>query len=191
MALSTEDLYDKALTMSGNVEDNFLELGRSLRQLLARDPELFKQVVEKSDLGRRKAYYLVEVSAAFDPLKFSRTRLSKLGWSKLQILARHVKQDNIEELVKLAENATNRQLERLMAGEAPMKNARCVLLYFSPKQYDELETALLHHGGKRAGRGIVDKEKALISVVRKVLGGMGLQKHDEPVPELVHSEEDE
>jgi hypothetical protein len=54
MALSTEDLYDKAKALSGDVEDNFLELGRSLRQLLDRDPELFKKIVAKTNLGRRE-----------------------------------------------------------------------------------------------------------------------------------------
>ena len=75
MALSTEDLYDKAKALSGDVEDNFLELGRSLRQLLDRDPELFKEIVAKTNLGRRKAYYLVEVSRIFDPLPIPRSRL--------------------------------------------------------------------------------------------------------------------
>jgi len=40
MPLSAEDIYEKALAMSVNVEDNFLDLGRQLRQLQDRDPEL-------------------------------------------------------------------------------------------------------------------------------------------------------
>jgi hypothetical protein len=41
VTLSTEDLIDKALALSGDVEDNFLELGKTLRQLMDRDPDLF------------------------------------------------------------------------------------------------------------------------------------------------------
>ncbi len=47
MTLSIEEIYDKALTLSLDVEDNFLELGRMLRQLIDRDPELFQQFVQK------------------------------------------------------------------------------------------------------------------------------------------------
>ena len=47
MTLSIEELYDRALALSSDVEDKFLELGRSLRQLLDRDPALFQQVVKK------------------------------------------------------------------------------------------------------------------------------------------------
>ena len=90
MALSTEDLYDKAKYLSGDVQDNFLELGRSLRQLLDRDPELFKKIVQKTKLGRRKAYCLVEVSRIFDPLTVPRSRLRKIGWTKLQLIGKHV-----------------------------------------------------------------------------------------------------
>ena len=45
MTIKIEELYDKALGLSADVEDNFLELGRTLRQLLDRDPDLFQQIV--------------------------------------------------------------------------------------------------------------------------------------------------
>jgi hypothetical protein len=168
MALSTEELYDKAKTLSGDVEDNFLELGRSLRQLLDRDPELFKKIVAKANLGRRKAYYLVEVSRIFDPLPVPRSRLRKIGWTKLQLIGKHIEPDNMEELLQLAESTNAKDLERHMRGEKPLGNAHCVLMYFSPKEYKELEEALIRNGGTRSGRGILNKEKALINVVRRV-----------------------
>lgn len=49
--------------MAADVENTFLELGRYPRQLLDRDPELFKKVVDKTPLKRRKAYYLVEAES--------------------------------------------------------------------------------------------------------------------------------
>jgi hypothetical protein len=83
MMMSIDELYDRVLALSANVEDTFLDLGRSLRQLLDRDPGLFQQIVKKGRLGRRRAYYLVEVSRKFDPLPISRARLKKIGWTKL------------------------------------------------------------------------------------------------------------
>jgi len=176
MPLSVEEIYEKALDMSKNVEDNFLELGRQLRQLQDRDPELFQKIIDKSDLGRRKAYYLVEVSKTFDPLPISRARLRKLGWTKCQIIGKYATKDNVEQLVELAENLPSKQLERQMRGETPMKNTHCVLMYFSPAQYKELEAALLANGAKRnpkGSRGLQGKEEALMKAIRKTAPGLG------------------
>ena len=115
--------------------------------------DLFQQIVKKGRLGRRKAYYLVEVSRKFEPLPISRARLKKIGWTKLQIIGQHVTKDNVEELVSLAEQLKTKQLERKMQGDEPLDNAHCVLMYFSPKQYAAFEGALLKNGGERSGRG--------------------------------------
>jgi hypothetical protein len=139
--ISVQELYDKALALSANVEDNFLELGRNLRQLLDRDSDLFQQVVNKGDLGRRNAYYIVEVSRIFDPLPIPRARLRKIGWTKLQLIGKHVTPSNLEDLLSLAESTSSKELERQMRGEKPPGNAHCVLMYFSPKDYTEVEEA--------------------------------------------------
>jgi len=81
MALSNDDLYDKALDLSKDFDDNFLDLAKTLRQLLDRDQEMFRDVWTKTNLGRRKAYYLVEVSRTFDSLPVGRARLKKIGWT--------------------------------------------------------------------------------------------------------------
>jgi hypothetical protein len=175
MTISIDELYDSALALSSDVEDKFLELGRSLRQLLDRDPSLFQQVVKKR-LGRRKAYYLVEVSRKFEPLPISRARLKKIGWTKLQIIGRLVTKDNVEELVNLAEQLKTKQLERKMRGEEPREEppseTHCVLMYLSPKQYAEFQEALLKNGAETSGRGIVGKEEALIKALRKAVPGL-------------------
>jgi len=170
--LKTEDLFDKAMALSKNVDDAFLELGRTLRQLQDREPQRFQDIVAKSDLGRRKAYYLVDVSRVFDPLQVSRARLRKVGWTKLAMIAKQVTQDNIDELLDLAEQNNAKELERMMRGEKPLGNSHCVLMYFSPKQYEEVEEALVHHGARKAerGRGLVEKEKALLKMIRKAMG---------------------
>jgi hypothetical protein len=172
MTLSTEALYNKATDLSSDVEDNFLELGKTLRQLMDRDPDLFHQIIQKTNLGRRKAYYLVEVSRIFDPLPVPRSRLRKIGWTKLQLIGKHIDAENLDELLQLAEDSNAKELERHMRGEKPLGNAHCVLMYFTPKQYAELESVLIQNGGQRSGRGIVDKEKALINALRKAVPGL-------------------
>jgi hypothetical protein len=168
MTPSNEALYDKAMSLSKDVEDNFLELGKSLRRLQDHDPELFQKIVAKTNLGRRKAYYLVEVSRTFDPLTVPRAPLRKIGWTKLQLIGKHVTPNNLDALLQLAEESNAKELERLMRGEKPLGNAHCVLMYFSPKQYAQLEDAMVKHGGVRSGRGIQNKEEAMLSMVRRL-----------------------
>jgi hypothetical protein len=132
MTKSIDQLYDRALVLSSDVEDKFLELGRSLRHLLDRDPDLFQQVVNKGRLGRRKAYYLVEVSRVFEPLPVPRSRLRKIGWTKLQLIGKHLDASNIDALLFMAEENSSKELERVLRGEKPLGDAHCVLMYFSP-----------------------------------------------------------
>lgn len=168
MALSNDDLYAKAVSLAKDFDDNFLDLAKTLRQLLDRDPQMFQDVYTKSDIGRRKAYYLVEISRAFDQLPASRARMKKIGWTKLQVMSKYVTKDNIDEMLGLAEEHSAKELESIMRGGKPTDNAHCVLMYFSPKQYDVLERAMLKNGGTRSGRGILDKEEALIAALKKL-----------------------
>ena len=54
MTEGTDALDEKALELSANVPDNFLELGRALSRLYDRDPNLFRQLAAKSNMGLRK-----------------------------------------------------------------------------------------------------------------------------------------
>ena len=166
MAVSDEQLFESALGLAKNIDDTFLDLGKQLAMLHDRDRRLFSKLVTKSGLGSRKAYYLVEIHRAFYGLGVSRTRLKKIGWTKLQVIAKKVTKHNVDELLDLCESHTARQLAVLLRGEKPITNAHCVLMYFTPKQYAELEDALKEHGAKKAGRGLLDKEDALIRLIR-------------------------
>jgi hypothetical protein len=162
MALSTEDIYSRALELSGHVEETFLDLGKHLRQLQDRDPDLFQKIVDKSNLGRRKAYYLVDISNAFAKLTVSPSRLKKIGWTKLSLIAKKVTQSNVEDMLELCEGNTAKQIEQRLKGAEMSDNSRCVLMYFTPQQYEQFEEAVLHNGGSKSGRGLLNKEQALI-----------------------------
>lgn len=133
MTEGTDELYAKALELSANIPDNFMELGRALAQLYDLDPELFRRLASTSNMGRRRAYYLVEVSRTFEPLATPCDRLRKIGWPKLQLIAQHVTPNTWEAVLRLAEDMTAKDLERHMRRKKPLGNAHCVLMYFSPK----------------------------------------------------------
>jgi hypothetical protein len=144
MTEGTDELYDKALELSDNVPANFLELGEALAQLYDLDPELFRQLAAKSNMGLRRAYYLIEVSRTVEALAIPRDQLGKIGWPKLQLIANHLTPSTLDALLPLAEQSTVNDLEhRLRGWKKPAGNAHCVLMYFSPKSYEELEKTLV------------------------------------------------
>jgi hypothetical protein len=169
LAITDQELYTRTLDLSTqSIEENFLDLGKAMRQLLERDAELFKKIVDISRLGSRKAYYLVNISQWFEGMPIPRKRLLAVGWTKLMVIGRHVTKDNVAELVTLAENNNVKQLEALMRGEAPKDNASCFLAYFDPKDYKVLEETMIQYGGgRRSGRGIENKEEALMKIIRR------------------------
>ena len=170
MAVSTDDLYQKSVTM-GLVEDNFLELGKTLRQLQDRDRRLFAKSVNVSGLGLRKAYYLITIARQFDGLAVPKARLRKIGWTKLQALGPYVTAQNLEELLAMAESLSTMALKTALRGDDPRANSHCVLMYFSPEQYSVFEAALMKAGAQKNGKNgksISDKETALIKILGPV-----------------------
>jgi hypothetical protein len=123
MTAITDALYDKALELSANVPDNFMD-------------------------------HLIEGSRTVEALAIPRDQLRKIGWSKLQLIAKHVTLDTLDAFLQLAEDTTAKDLERHLRGEKPAGNAHRVLKYFSPKQYKQLEGALAPYGGAPSGSAI-------------------------------------
>jgi hypothetical protein len=171
MTEGTDALYEKAFELSAKVPDNFLVLGRAMARLYNRDPDLFRQLAAKSNMGLRKAYHLVEVSRAVDALAIPRDQLGKIGWPKLQLIAKHLTPNTLDALLRLAEESTVKDLELHARGwKRPGGNAHCMLRYFSPKSYEQLEDTLVSNGAA-ASAGAVKKSGAavsrLISAVRR------------------------
>lgn len=157
----------KAELIASFIGDNFIEAARHLREVQDETPELFAMVVKHTGIGMRKAYYLAEIDRRFRKLGVDRNRLRKIGWTKVQIIGRHINKTNLEELLSLAEKHTAYELNALMRGEEPHPDTRCVVLYFTPEQYEAFEKAVLANGGVKSGRGLLGKEEALVKALAK------------------------
>jgi hypothetical protein len=92
-------------------------------------------------------------------------RLNKIGWTNLQIIARHVTPDTCEKLLQLAETHTAKNLEKIMRGEEPILGGRSVLLFFTEEQFATFSQAILMHGSIANGDGFIGKEAALIAAL--------------------------
>ena len=80
----------KAELIASFIGDNFIEAARYLREVQDEAPELFATVVKHTGIGMRKAYYLAEIDRRFRKLGVDRNRLRKIGWTKVQIIGRHI-----------------------------------------------------------------------------------------------------
>lgn len=76
---SLTDTYNEAVALSAKPEDNFIKLGRLLRKVQVEDKDLFKQLIEESGLGKRKAYYLAAIARQFDLVPIKDAQLAAIG----------------------------------------------------------------------------------------------------------------
>jgi hypothetical protein len=148
------------------IGDNFMNVARHFREAQDAAPEEFHKLVKKTGIGLRKAYYLAAIDRRFRELGVSRDRLSEIGWTKVMLLTDHITHTNCEELLQLAESSSVRELTLKLRKEATLDGSRCVALYLTPKEYVVFRDVLLAHGATQRGRGLMDKEEALISALR-------------------------
>ncbi len=165
MKLKHSEQFYQALHLVSQIDEKFIELGSHLRYLQENEPEEFRALLSQPQLGRRKGYYLVEIDRAFAGSAAPEKRLSKIGWTRLQIIARHVTPDNCEKLLQLAETHTAKNLEKIMRGEEPVLGGRTVLLFFTGEQFAAFSQAILKHGAVANGDGFIGKEAALIAAL--------------------------
>jgi hypothetical protein len=156
-------------------EDNFLELAKALRELrdLCTDQQhgsgsgsvLFENTIKKSGIGRRKAYYMIELNRAFGHLKIPQKRLLRLGWTKLMLLSRHVTSDNWQDVLDFADGSTVDELRADLEGKE--QTTHYIALRFTDEEYQVFASALLTSGAYLVGNaGLANKEQALMRVFR-------------------------
>ena len=161
-----DDLYKKAVSLSDEFDLHFMELAKTLRTLQEVDMGQFRDCIMNTGIGLRKAYYLVDIDKTFETLKIAPSRLRKIGWTKLMLIAKQINKQNAKQLLQWAEDNTAVALKRLLKGEKVEDNSHCVMLYFSPKQFEEFAKVLAAHGGEVSGRSIANKEEALMNVIK-------------------------
>lgn len=165
MGSETEDLVKQVQQLSPRFDEAFLQLGRVLAKLQVEEPQAFKGAVKSADLGTRKAYYLLDIDRAFRDLDVSDEQLMEVGWTKLGMLAKKVNPQNVDTLLEKAVSLSSRQLSEFLRGDNPADDTRTVMLTFSKDDYARLEPVLRRFGAQRSGRGLVDKEKAIMAFI--------------------------
>ena len=168
--MSPEDKYDEAKGLVSSLDENFIELGHALIELNETDTAEFQRLIKNTGLGSRKAYYLIDIARTFSKIPTPKKRLKKIGWTKLMMLSKHVTKANYAEMLRLAEENTAANLRRILNGKPPLAgDAHCMVLYVNPDDFETLAEAMALFGAETRGRGIYDKEAALVAMAEDVL----------------------
>ena len=133
------------------------------------DKIAFKQVVRSSKLGERKAYYLIQIDRAFSKIPAPKSRLKRIGWTKLRTLSPYITRENYGALLKNAEALTDKKLEALLLGKPVDEPTKAVLMYLTETENAQFEGALALFGGVRSKRGMSNREEAVMAMARWVL----------------------
>ena len=105
---------------------------------------------------------------AFRNVILPKDRLRAIGWTKAYVISEGINNRNASGRLKLAEENTARELKLLVHGEKPARNAHCVLNGITSRQYNHFEHAVLNNGGTRVGHGLINKEQAIIKIIKSV-----------------------
>lgn len=162
------DYHDTVLDIINmiNIDENrFLNLAALLRKLKDTQPNDFATLVEWPKLGRRKAYYLVEIDEAFGDKADLHPRLSEIGWTKAAKIAKFATPENIDDLLELAESYTALELELLLKGAEIKPGSHFVTLRLDSEQFALLHGVLLKYGAKAHKKALFDKEAALVEAL--------------------------
>jgi hypothetical protein len=165
VTIDPEDVYTRIVRLSIRAEQNFIELGRLLRELKKLDKTLFKQVYVATGLGRRRAYHFIAIVRQFEGLPITDAQLAGIGWTKADIIGKHITPENGAELLAEAEKRSARDLRIIMGGGQPVRGTRSVTLYLKPDQYQRFVKAVEAHGGKAPDGSLKFKERALMTII--------------------------
>ena len=158
----------RAIRLAKEPTVNFYELAGLLVGL--RKEGAIQALPTETGMSRRRLYYLLEVGQFIRDRKISQADAERVGWTKLQIIARHVSQSGatakqVAKHMQLALETRSYTLPEVLQGSSsPHKLA--VVFRLSAADKAELLMALTAHGGEIDGGGLGDKGEALMKMVR-------------------------
>lgn len=137
--------------------------------------EAFQDLPAKTGMSRRRLYYLLEVGQFIGKWGLSKVEAEQVGWTKLQIVARHVQQSGgtVKDVARHVELATRTRayvLAQALGGHDPAAKY-AVVFRLSAEAKTELTEALVANGAKRGPRGLSQKAEALMGIVRALEHG--------------------
>jgi len=177
-----DHLKEQALALAAKPTKSFHAFARALWAAHQHDRGFMHEVEKVAGIKRRSLFYLLNVGEFLTDYDVPEEQAERIGWTKLQIIARHVmnqpnriSQQAIKRRLRLAAQTPAHALRAVLeaAEEQSPEPQHSILLRIPASQYADVEAALLACGAKRSGRGLVGKEAAAVKLAISHLEGLG------------------
>jgi len=149
---------------------DFLAVADHLSAVQKKDGDRLLEEAARLGVGRRKAYYLLELREKLQSIPAPRDQLRKIGWTKLQVIADQLSPANYQTLLQQAERYPLHMLKDLRAGERVPVEKHYLGFSLTPEQYQIVRKTLLAHGATENAKGLRKKEAALVAALQRVAG---------------------
>lgn len=152
----------------------FYELAGVIVELHDDDTAAFRPLADRLSTSIRRLFYLLEVGRLISKYGIEQADAERVGWTKLQIIARHLSTaDDADEadlwrFIDMALHTTAHALPAALKGRRNAKS-RAVVFRLNMGARAELNEALLAFGAKQNGRQYAGKERALVKIVRAAM----------------------
>lgn len=156
---------------------SFFDLAPRLAEELQEGSLNVQEATAELGISRRSLYYLIDAGALILSGHISKDDAERLGWTKLQIILRHIAKRepdqsfaDLQKFLSIAASSTVRDLpRRLQGGEGEGKRGE--VFHFTTEQQAYLRDVLLQYGAKLLPNGgLKGKEEALLSIVAEAMG---------------------
>lgn len=169
---------------------NFYDLAVSISELYTDDACSLDKLPGPIGISRRKIYYLRDAGHLIRARLLSREAADKIGWTKLQIVARHVltKEDGADttdeewlKFLEIARNATARNLPDALKEQNAVQR-RLVAFHLTKSEQIALRELLLTFGAQQGPSGLSGKEAALMKIIEVAKSSFAQSSPTEHLP---------
>ncbi len=163
------------IELSGRLRLNFFELAQAVKILYDADPSFLHPIQAETGISRRMAYCLLDVGKLIDAGDLSKSDAEEIGWTKLQIVARHimdhesVTQEEFEKFLDIARVTKARDLRQAFMGQQNTET-RAEVFHLTQDEQSILREALVAFGAKKVPSGFTSKEVALMQIIDAAMG---------------------
>lgn len=169
-------LKQLAVALAKKSTKSFHAFSSALWMAHSNNPTVMHEVARVAGIKRRALFYLSDVGGFLTEHNITEDQAERIGWTKIQIVARHIRRDTkvgkrlIQRYLTIAEHTTAHRLPAALKNQDADRTvaSRTVLLRIPADAYPALENALLAHGAEKQGRGLVGKEVAIMALVQSM-----------------------
>ena len=170
----------QVLALAVKPTKSFHAFARALCAAHSEDRAFLHEVEQVAGIKRRALFYLLNVGKLLDDYHVSEEQAERIGWTKLQIIARYaasrprrLSQRAMTAKLGIAARTPAHALSAALEAQDTQSHGslRSILLRLPAEQYADVEAVLIACGARRKGRGLIGKEAALVQLAGSHLAG--------------------